>query len=186
MVEAFADWTRRLKTSDDGALNELMAFMHASLLRYTTQLVGDRDAAYDVLQEAFIQLWRIRDTLDPDRSLKAFVYRIVYTRALNYNRMKRRETEAQSALLKNNHSSPASIVDELDAKRLGEYMNRWIAELPPRRQEAFRLSRFEGLSHQEIASVMDLSAQTVTKHIMLALQHLRDRLNAYQASGQGI
>ena len=186
MADAFADWTHRLKASDEKALDELMGFMHAGLLRYTTRIVGDRDAAYDILQEAFINLWRVRDTLDPDRSLKALIYRIVYTRALNHNRMKQRETAAYSAIMESDKRQAATIAEEIDAQRLGKSMNRWIAELPPRRQEAFRLSRFEGLSHQEIATVMDLSTQTVTKHIMLALQYLRDRFNTYKATGEGL
>ena len=186
MEDSFAEWTKRLRASDEKALDELMHFMHPLLLRYTAQIVGERDAAYDILQEAFIKIWSVRNTLDPNRSLKALLYRIVYTRALNHKRMKRRESDAHSAMPEPDSAKAATMAEELDAKRLGELMNHWIAELPPRRQEAFRLSRFEGLSHGEIATVMDLSAQTVTKHIMLALQFLRERLNMYQATGQGI
>lgn len=184
MADAFADWTRRLSASDNGALDELMRFIHPALLGYATRLVGDRDAAYDILQEAFVKIWQVRSTLDPGRSLKALLYRIVYTRALNHNRMKKRAKEEDLAMVRGEGLRQPSVEEEMDAHRLGVHMNQWIDELPPRRQEAFRLSRFEGLSHQEIAMVMELSAQTVTKHIMLALQHLRDRLNTYQASGQ--
>ena len=185
MVDVFTDWTRRLRASDEKALDELMHQMHPVLLRYSTQMVGDRDAAYDILQEAFITIWGNRNTLDADKSLKALLYRIVYTRSLNYNRMKRREHDAHSALATENSPEQASLAEQVDAQRLGEMMHRWIAELPPRRQEAFRLSRFEGLSHQEIATVMNLSAQTVTKHIQQALQFLRDQLKTYQAMGEG-
>ena len=183
MVDVFADWTRRLKASDETALDDVMHQMHPVLLRYTTQLVNDRDAAYDILQEAFITLWKTRDKLDAEKSLKALLYRIVYTRSLNYRRMKKREQDAHSAMAELIDTQPAFPSQELDARQLGELMHRWIAELPPRRQEAFRLSRFEGLSHQEIASIMNLSVQTVTKHIMLALQFLREQLKTYQTTG---
>ncbi len=186
MVDAFTDWTRRLKASDEKALDELMRFMHPMLLKYTVQMMGDRDGAYDILQESFIKVWSIRHTLETDLSLKALLSRIVYTRALNHKRMNRRATAAHSAMVDPDASVPASVAEEMDAKRLGALMHRWIAALPPRRQEAFRLSRFEGLSHQEIAAVMSLSTQTVTKHIMLALQFLREKLNTFQATGQEI
>lgn len=184
MADAFADWTRRLCASDDRALDELMRFIHPALLRYATRLVGERDAAYDILQETFVKIWQVRNTLDPGRSLKALLYRIVYTRALNHNRMKKRAKEEDLAMVRSEGLRRPTVEEEMDAHQLGVCMNQWIDELPTRRQEAFRLSRFEGLSHQEIAMVMELSKQTVTKHIMLALQHLRDRLNTYQASGQ--
>lgn len=183
MVDAFTDWTIRLKASDEKALDELMRFMHPTLLRYTVQIVGNRDVAYDILQEAFIKIWDIRDTLDADRSLKALLYRVVYTRGLNHKRMESRAPDLQATIADPAEAAPAYISEEIDAKKLGELIHGWIAELPPRRQEAFRLSRFEGLSHHEIATVMNLSAQTVTKHIMLALQFLRDQLNTYQATG---
>jgi RNA polymerase sigma-70 factor (ECF subfamily) len=186
MADAFADWTQRLRASDAGALNELMEAMHPVLLGYATRIAGERDAAYDILQEAFIKLWRVRSTLDPERSLKALIYRIVYTLALNDQRMKRRETMAHTTLQTEAETRVATPDEELDAGRLGERMSAWIGELPPRRQEAFRLSRFEGLSHEEIAEVMDLAPQTVTKHIMLALQFLRDRFRSYKASEQGL
>ncbi len=179
----FEDWTRRLRAADPSALDELMAAWHQPLLRYAAQLTGDRDAAYDVMQETFIKLWRLRATLDPSRSLKALIYRIVYTLALNQNRMKKRESAAMAALANESPASNRSVSEDLDARQLNEAMTSWIAEMPPRRQEAFRLSRFEGLSHDEIAQVMDLSPETVTKHIVLALQSLRDRLRQYQLGG---
>lgn len=181
--DTFENWTRRLRDADTTALDELMAAWHLPLLRYATQLTGDRDAAYDVLQESFINLWRLRTTLDPSRSLKALLYRIVYTRSLNQNRMKKRESAALSVLASEAPKSRDPVSEELDARRLNDAMNGWIEELPPRRQEAFRLSRFEGLSHDEIAHVMDLSRETVTKHIVLALQFLRDRLRLYHMGG---
>lgn len=183
MADLFADWTRRLRASDSAALDDVMGVLHTPLLRYAAHLTGDRDSAYDVLQEAFIKLWQVRETLDPALSLRAFLYRIVYHLALNHNRMKRRETAALAALPPSDAGPAPAPGEVLDAERLGAQIERWIAELPPRRQQAFRLSRFDGLSHDEIAHVMGLSPNTVTTHIMLALQYLRDRLHAYQIDG---
>ncbi len=183
MADLLADWTRRLRASDAAALDEVMGALHPPLLRYAARLTSDRDAAYDVLQEAFIKLWQTRATLDPALSLRAFLYRVVYHLALNHNRMKRRESAAYAALPAQDESAAPGPAEALDAERLGAHIGRWIAELPPRRQEAFRLSRFDGLSHDEIAHVMGLSPATVTTHIMLALQYLRDRLHTYQIDG---
>ena len=54
--------------------------------------------------------------------------------------------------------------------------------MPERRREAFRLSRYEGLSHEEIAPVMGLTPKTVNNHVVLALQHLRTRLRTYEST----
>ncbi len=186
MDDAFAEWSRRLRASDADALNELMDALHPVLLRYAVRIVGDREAAYDILQEGFIKVWLARSTLDPNKSLRALIYRIVYTTALNHIRMEKRLQSAKTSMLDEQAPGPVTPEQEIDARRLGERMKAWIAELPPRRQQAFRLSRFEGLSHDEIAHVMDLAPQTVTKHIMLALQFLRDRFHRYQSTEQGL
>lgn len=184
MADALADLSRRLRASDTAALDEVMRALHPPLFRYAARLTNDGEAAYDVLQEAFIRLWQARASLDPALSLRAFLYRIVGNLALNHNRMERRETAVRAALPPETEAEGPTPGEEVDAERLGAKIEAWIAELPPRRQEAFRLSRFDGLRHDEIAHVMGLAPATVTTHIMLALQHLRDRLRAYQTEQQ--
>lgn len=157
--------------------------MHPVLLRYALQLTHDEAAAYDVVQDAFIKLWNVRETLDPHRSMKALLYRIVRNLSLNYQRMRRHEEAKRAAMPVPDPTRMPSPEETLDAEALGARLREWIGELPPRRREAFQLSRFEGLSHEEIAQVMSLTPRTVTNHIMLALQFLRDRLRAFQASG---
>ena len=157
--------------------------MHPVLLRYALHLTRDEAAAYDVVQEAFVKLWQVRETLDPERSMKALLYRIVRNLSLNDQRMKRHHATQHAALPDHEAASTPSPEEAYDAEVLGAHLRRWIDTLPPRRREAFQLSRYEGLSHDEIAQVMNLTPRTVTNHIMLALQHLRDRLRAFQASG---
>lgn len=157
--------------------------MHPALLRYALQVTHDEAAAYDVVQDAFIKLWNVRETLDPERSMKALLYRIVRNLALNQQRAKHHEEAKRAAMPVPDPTHTTSPEEVMDAEALGARIREWIAELPPRRREAFQLSRFEGLSHEEIAQVMNLTPRTVTNHIMLALQYLRDRLHAFQASG---
>ena len=157
--------------------------MHTALLRYALRLSRDEDAAYDIVQEAFVKVWDLRETLVPARSLKALLYRIVRNLSLNHQRAKRHEAMKHEALPTPDPTAAPTPEDLFDAEVLGTHLRQWIETLPPRRREAFQLSRFEGLSHEEIAHVMNLTPRTVTNHIMLALQHLRRRLRAFQASG---
>ena len=127
-----------------------------------------------------MKLWQVRNTIDLDRSLKALMYQMVRNYALNHERQKKRHAaEAIEA------DSPSvgfdNLNDErLDADALERKMFEWIDEMPGRRREAFMLSRFEKLSHEEIASLMDLAPKTVNNHIVLALQHIRTKLERYR------
>jgi len=69
--------------------------------------------------------------------------------------------------------------NENDEPTLEQLMNTWIDQLPDRQKEAFNLSRFEGLDHDEIAEVMNVSPKTVNNHIVTALRSLRDKYEQY-------
>ena len=56
---------------------------------------------------------------------------------------------------------------------LPKKLHEWVEQLPERQREAFELSRFEGLDHEEIAQVMQVSARTVNNHLVAALRQLR-------------
>ena len=172
--EQFATWSKRLKASDREACGELFRATYPGLHRYAWGLVGDEAAAHDVVQEAFLRLWNRRDALDPASSLKGLLFAAVRNLALNQIR----DASRRQALLANVDAptSQASPEEAATASLLHERMRAWVEELPARRREAFELSRFDGLSHGEIAGVLGLTPKTVENHIRLALQHLRGRL----------
>lgn len=182
-VDPFSTWSSRLRASDQQACTEIFEALHARLLRYAIQLTNDEDAAYDVVQDAFIKLWMIRAKLDSERSLKALLFTIVRNKSLNHIRQQRTKESWIAAMPPPESARQPTPEEMIDAESLKERLREWISELPPKRREAFQLSRYEGLSHVEIAEVMNLTPRTVTNHIMLALQQLRDRLRVYQTSG---
>jgi len=181
-VNPYSEWARRLRASDAAACAELFDATHADLLRYAIRLTLDEDAAKDIVQEAYIKLWVLRETLDPDRSIRALLYTIVRNLAFNLQRGRQREQAKRARLEATTVTEKQTIDEAIDAEVLSDRLDKWIEELPPRRREAFQLSRFDGLSHEAIAEIMDLAPRTVTNHIMLALQSLRDRLQEFRAS----
>ncbi len=127
-----------------------------------------------------MKLWQVRDRIDPAKSLKALLYQMVRNTALNHVRhAKRHAADALDDLAFEPASMPRPEED-FDTQVLETQLRRWIGELPQRRREAFMLSRYQDLSHVEIAGIMNLAPKTVNNHSVLALQHLRSRLLAHQ------
>lgn len=178
--EQFQDWSRRLQRSDREAFAALFQATHEALLRYAWYFTKDEDVAYDLLQDVYLKLWQVRETVDPQRSLKALMYQMVRNHALNHERAKRLHATDSLDDSPYEPDTEATTEQDLDAKQLDERLQHWIAEMPERRREAFALSRYEGLSHEEIARIMGLTPKTVNNHIVLALQHLRARLREYE------
>ncbi|MDX1548165.1 MAG: RNA polymerase sigma-70 factor [Rhodothermales bacterium] len=176
--DSFVQWSHRLQSSDQRAFSELFRAMHTTLLRYAWRFTGEQEAARDIVQDAFLKLWQIREEVDPSRSLKALLYTMVRNLALNHVRAAQytNDTLPEYDL----HDRAPGADQQVEAAMLDERLRRFIHEMPDRRREAFMLSRFEGLSHEEIAQVMSLTPRTVNTHIVLALKDLRARLGALQ------
>ncbi len=176
--DSFIRWGERLQSSDQRAYSELFEAMHVVLLRYAWRFTGDQEAARDIVQDAFLKLWQIRAEVDPQRSLKALLYTMVRNLALNY----KRAAQHTSGVFPEHdlHDRTPTADQQLEASILGDRLRLYIDQMPERRREAFMLSRFEGLSHEEIAQVMNLTPRTVNTHIVLALKDLRKRLGVLQ------
>lgn len=162
----------RLRAGDRAAFETLFRAVHGPLVRYARTF--DADEAEDAVQDALLKLWRRRETLDPERSVKALLYASVRNQLLNRSRDLARRDELHGTMTA--PSDTALPDDDLDAALLGERLRAWLGELPARQQEAFRLSRFDGLSYAEVAGVMACSTKTVENHIGRALSTLRDRI----------
>lgn len=179
-TDLFAVWARRIRSSDDAAFEAFFRAVHGPLQRYAEKYVSDPAVAGDMVQDAFIRIWNGRDRLDPEQSLKAFAYRTV--RNLCLNRI--RDVKNRESLLEERYEPPLSPdvrPDEAtDGRALAERLNRWIADLPDRQREALELSRFQGLSHEEVAETMEVSPRTVNNHLVKALRTLRERIRAYE------
>jgi RNA polymerase sigma-70 factor (ECF subfamily) len=179
--EKFITWAGGLRRSDRAVFAELFEETYDSLFGFARYVVRDSQAAHDVLQDVYMKLWKVRTTIDPSRSLKALMYQMVRNYALNHLRQKKTRTAESIDEILIDPASDVSVEETVFANALNDSIQHWIAKMPDRRREAFVLSRFEGLSHEEIARVMSLTPRTVNNHIVLALQDLRARLQAYEA-----
>ncbi len=178
--EQFAEWARRLAANDATAFRALFDATYEPLWRSVMRLVGDDAVARDLAQDAFVRIWDRRTTLDPSLSLRALLYRTVRNLALNQLRDEQTHRhlleDPESAAIAARPRDAVSADMQLEASELATRLNQYIAELPPRQREALRLSRFDGLSHQEIAEVMGCAPRTVNNHLVRALEQLRARL----------
>lgn len=178
-----AHWSRALKASDREAFKNIFNHFYAILLAYASKILESRETAKDVVQEAFITLWNQRDTVDPGKSLKALLYRIVYTRCLNQIRDRRLvglNEENFENLTDPQHFEP-DVMNEKEG--IKEILEKIVSKLPERQREALLLSRQEGLTHVEIAEIMECKPATVNNHITGAIKNLRVYLKDMNIEG---
>lgn len=171
--EQFVNWAEEIRQSKKHAFDELFRAVYPQLVTFAASYTKEKSSASDIVQDTFVALWQKRNAIDPDQSLKAYLYRIVRNRSLNYLRNRSSEISQPDIIVDDELQTEEEVDSKRNADELSEKFGEWIEQLPERQQEAFELSRFDGLSHDEIAAVMDVSPKTVNNHIVAALKQLR-------------
>jgi RNA polymerase sigma-70 factor (ECF subfamily) len=178
MTEDDALLVQRLQAGDEGAYDAVFRTWYPTLVRVAGALVQDTDVAEEVAQEVMLELWRRKQVLDRDVSLKAYLLRSVRNRALNRIRhlRVRRDTESDVEAL---YDAPVAADQPVIAQELSDALAVAMRDLPPRCREIFELSRVDGLKYGEIAETLGISPKTVEAQMGKALRILRERLAAW-------
>jgi RNA polymerase sigma-70 factor (ECF subfamily) len=172
----------RIRSGDSEALGRLLKETWDPLVTYLLTLLDSIEAAEDAAQEAFVRLWEHRDRW-ASGTARALVFRIGRNVALD---QKRRAKVSRRFWLKHHSGpipSPPTPEEELTGTEFHRRFQDALASLPPRRREVFELIRFRGLSHGEVAEMLELSYQTVANHLRLAMKDLRHLLSEPPANG---
>jgi len=177
-LDLFRVWAARIRESDANALEAFFRAVQGPLVRYASRYVPE-SAAEDVVQDAFVRSWNGRHLIDPSRSLKAFAYRIVRNLSLNSIRDGRTREALLSEHYETADTTAADPDEDLARADLAMKLHDWIEELPDRQREALELTRFENLTHAEVAEAMGVSPRTVNNHLVRALRALRNRMRAH-------
>jgi RNA polymerase sigma-70 factor (ECF subfamily) len=186
-----------MSVSDDRMLDLLaraepegieMLYDRYSGLAYTLafRVLGDAGAAEDVVQEAFLSVWRRASTYRTDRgSLRTWVCSIVHHRALD--RLRGRAGRARHDVgLEHAPMAVTSVSDTWDqvADTLErETVRRALDELSVEQRETVELAYFGGYSQTEISDLMGVPLGTVKGRTRLALRKLRGVLDFHMAEG---
>lgn len=148
------------------------------LFQYVIRVLQDEDDAGDVVQEVFITLWEQRNKLEHIDNPKAYLFTMARNRALRFialHQNKQRFIESLSEFLQDDLYVD-SVESQFSHAELESTLMAQIERLPPRMREVFRLSRYEQLSHREIANRLHITENTVKKQVNYALKALRSGL----------
>ena len=146
------------------------------LCQQVFRMTNDLEAAEDIVQEVFINFWN-RSKEHPIEIPEAYLYRACLNKALDYTSSHKRKDQ----LLQVHHKEQVQeAVDnpqqQMELQELEQRVQLGIASLPTMCRKVFQLSRYEEMSHKEIAAFLNISPNTVDNHIKKALSILRQAL----------
>lgn len=172
------DLVQLISHDDRTAYTELYRRYTMLLLNHAYTRVHCRDQAKDVVQEVFVNLWDKRKELIINKNVSAFLYKSVRNIILNqiaHQQVSDKYISSIEDFALKNEAMADHLIRE---KQYAQLIQEEIGKLTPKMREVFELSRTEYLSHKEIALRLNISEQTVSKHISNALRTLRNRLGA--------
>lgn len=166
---------RRVLGGETARYEVLVRRYQETLYRHARGMVGDADAATDLVQESFVKAYTRLGTCDPDR-FGAWVHRIVRNRCKDWLKSRRRRD--LSLLPDSPHAAPAA--DEpgfaLEASETGRAVSDALSRLPPAQREAFLLKHVEGLSYEEMAELLGAGVSAMKMRVMRAREALQELL----------
>lgn len=169
----------RIRDGDEAAFEDFFGEVYPGLVAFLRHRTGSVVLAEDIAQDAFVALWERRASVDPARSLRAYVYRAALNRAVSLGRRRRLELQVRGWLRPRAAAVPTPD-DELIGDELRTAIHAAVAALPARCREVFLLARDGGMSYAEIAAALELSPKTVENHMGRAFKLLRVSLQGYR------
>jgi len=149
------------------------------LTHFALTYVKEEETAREIVQEAFLNLWEKRNSIDLSKPVQSYLSTTVRNRCLNHLRDNKKFSRDLLSIEKAGTGSSYEPSDKLVEAEIRNQIAASIAELPEKCREIFTLSRTHHLKYQEIADQLQISVKTVETQMSKALQHLRHRLTEY-------
>ena len=150
---------------------------NVSTLRYFgNKYLPDERLIEDILQDTFVSLWENRKRFCNELTIKSFLYTSVKNRCLNplrHEKIKQRYAEEFV------EEPQESFLEKVIETELFEMLHYIFEELPPACKEVYQLS-LEGKKHEEIASLLNISINTVKKYKNNANHYMRKRVKDFR------
>lgn len=172
----------QILSGDRGAFELFYRMEFNNLVHFVESYTHDLQRSEDIAQETLCTLWERRDSIDPGRNLRSFVFTIARNRTINLLREKSLFSDSSlrsgitEDILALQDTSMEEMIDSLDLQKLID--NVWN-HLPSSARNSFRMSREEGMTNREIAGAQGLTVKAVEYHIKISLRMFREKLKDY-------
>jgi RNA polymerase sigma-70 factor (ECF subfamily) len=183
------DLMARIAKGDGDAFEILVDRHQASVLNLIYRFIGDRTQAKDMAQEVFFRVWQSAKSYEPKAKFTTWLYRITANLCFNELKSARRKKWFQFLRFGDQHEvtiedtfidgSP-SPEDLLLAKERNRQISDALESLPDNQRMALILRRYDALSYEEIARILNCSVSAVESLLVRAKRTLQKKLKNYE------
>ena len=177
---------QRIVAKNDATFKTLVELYQSSVLSTCYRILGNQQDAEDVAQDVFVMVYRKAGSFRGESGLSTWLYRIAVN--LSLNRLRRRKWDRLLGMLTLSEPESEETTDraeapehdrpdrQLEANERSRMLTDALNTLPEKQRVAIVLHKIEGLSHQEIAEILQISLSSVESLIHRAKRNLQKKL----------
>lgn len=162
---------------DQRAFTELFDAYYKQLGEYVYKLTESIEVTEEIVQDVFIKIWLKKQSILEIENFCYYLFILSKNQTLNHLRKQANEKVKQMEWLKQSEEQDLSDEPNL-TEGYRALMDAVIEKLPPQQKKVYKLSREKRLKHEEIAKILNISPETVKKHIKLALRFIKNELSS--------
>ncbi len=178
-------WIEQIQNGDTDSFKKMVITYSEPLCIFAYRIVQRSDVAEDLVQDLFVKIWESRDNWEPLGTIKAYLFKAVRNKAINYLDHQKVKIRLHSTIVEQKQfekTNTESTTEKLfKDKAFVEELQEAIKELPNRTKLVYTLHRQDGFKYSEIAWIMGISQKTVESHMTRALISLRDKLKHFSS-----
>ena len=173
---------RRIEGGDEEAFRSLFATYAPSAMALAVRVVRQTQLAEEIVQEAFLTLWRTPGIFDERRgSVKAWLMTMVHHRAVDAVRreeaQRRRSDEMVGGIREETDDPTDAVVEAVAAPAERDAVRTALRSLPDDQREVLELMYFEGLSQSQVAARTGAPLGTVKSRALLGMRRMRSMVD---------
>jgi RNA polymerase sigma factor (sigma-70 family) len=169
-------WQRFL-AGEVEAFDYLMSSHFRPLFHYGSKFSKDKEFIKDCIQDLFLALWEHRANLSHDIVVKPYMMaslrRLMHRSQQTRSRLATDDYEGQEGTFEIEFSVEQDYIERESTRELTQKLRKILDELPRRQKEVIYLKFFQELERNQISEIMDVSPQTVSNLLQIAIKHLK-------------
>lgn len=165
---------------NEQAFKEIYDHYYQQIFNKALHLVKDSVLAEDVVQEVFVKIWVNRKTLATIHNFGAYLNIILRNHIYNFFRKQAHHENVISQLCYSRETKSQDIPESVTLNELLLRVNQAVSTLPPQQKRVYELCHSDGLKQKEIAAQLNISRETVKKHLSEAMKKIRHQLKEFR------
>lgn len=177
----------KIAMGEESAFTALFERYREKLFYYLLRHTKSPEVAEEIVTDIFMKLWLGRELADQIKDVGAFLHKVGYYKVMDFLR-----TTARHERLKKIYThylkadADAFSADPMLDNELRSLIYKAVNQLPPRRKLVYQLSRQEGLTHEQIAGLLNLSPSTVNNTLVAASRSIVSYVKTYGKQGSAL